>query len=338
MKAVGLYRSLPVENPESLLDLEIARPQPDGRDLLVRVKALSVNPVDVKMRSRAQSETEPHILGWDVAGIVESTGPESTRFQVGDAVYYAGDITRPGGNSEFHLVDERIVGHKPRRMEFAAAAALPLTTLAAWEGLFDRLGVSQQPAENQGKSILIIGATGGVGSIATQLAHWAGLLVVGTASRPATIEWAHAHGADYTINHNEAFVPQLQKLGLHAVDFIFSLNNTDRHLSNMLEAIAPQGKICSIVEARQLPDVGLLSQKSATFAWEEMFTRVRYETPDMIEQARILDKVAELVDSGVLQTTVTERLSPINAGNLRLAHARVEKGDMIGKIVLENWA
>lgn len=338
MKAVGLYRSLPIEDPESLLDLEIARPQPAGRDLLIRVKAISVNPLDVLMRSRLQPATEPHILGWDVAGIVEATGPECTRFQVGDEVYYAGDIRRPGGNSEFHLIDERIVGHKPRSLDFAAAAALSLTTLAAWEGLFDRLGVSQRPAENQGKSILIIGATGGVGSIATQLAHWAGLIVVGTASRPATIEWARSHGADYTINHYEAFVPQLQKLGLEAVDLIFSLNNTDRHLPNILEAIAPQGKICSLVGARQLSDVGLLSQKSATFAWEEMFTRVRYETPDMIEQAHALDKVAELVDSGVLQTTLTERLSPINAANLRLAHARVEKGDMIGKIVLENWA
>lgn len=336
MKAIGLYRYLPIEHPESLLDLEIEKPQPTGRDLLVHVKAISVNPVDVKRRSpKPAVETKPRILGWDVAGVVAEIGPEVTRFQPGDEVYYAGDITRPGGNSEFHLIDERIVGHKPRSLDFAQAAALPLTTITAWEGLFDRLGISLQPIENQGKSILIIGAAGGVGSIATQLAHWAGLTVIGTASRPATIEWALAHGADYTINHHEAFVPQLKKLGLENVDYIFSLNKTNRHFSNIIEAIKPQGKISMITDANQLSEnLEPLFQKSVTLSWEFMFTRPQFQTPDMLKQAELLDKVAQLVDNGAVQTTLAERLSPINAANLRQAHARVEKGDMIGKIVI----
>ncbi|GHO70070.1 NADPH:quinone reductase [Ktedonobacter sp. SOSP1-52] len=340
MKAVGLYRYLPIGDPESLVDLELPRPTPERRDLLVRVKAVSVNPVDTKTRKggpKDKVEEPPRILGWDAAGIVEAVGTESALFKPGDEVYYAGDITRPGCDSEFHLIDERIVGHKPKSLDFAEAAALPLTSLTAWEALFSRLGVTEQPAENQGKSILIINAAGGVGSIATQLARRAGLTVIGTASRPESIQWAKAHGADYTIDHHQPFAPQLKALGNPTIPYIFCLNNLDQHWDNMVEAIVPQGKICSIVGPQNPVNLGALMGKSATFAWELMFTRPRFQTADMIEQHHILDTVAGLVDAGEIKTTLTQRLSPINAANLRKAHATLEQGSMIGKLVLENF-
>ncbi|MBO0797155.1 MAG: zinc-binding alcohol dehydrogenase family protein, partial [Ktedonobacteraceae bacterium] len=256
----------------------------------------------------------------------------------GDEVYYAGSITRPGGNSEFHLVDERIVGHKPRSLDFAQAAALPLTAITAWEGLYDRLGIPQNAAENVGKSILIVSAAGGVGSIATQLASLSGITVIGTASRPDTVQWAKEHGAIYTINHHESFAPQLKRLGLAMVNYIFCLSSTEQHWDEMVEVIAPQGKIGLIVEARVPLDITALQSKSATIAWEFMFTRSMYQTSDMVEQHKLLDQLARLVDAGKVYTTLTELLSPINATNLRQAHARVESGKMIGKIVLENFA
>jgi NADPH:quinone reductase len=338
MKAIGLYRYLPIDNPESLLDIDIKKPVPSGRDLLVHIQAISVNPVDTKIRSpKDQIEKEPHVLGWDASGIVEQVGPASTLFKPGDEVYYAGDVTRPGTDSEFHLVDERIVGRKPATLDFAQAAALPLTTITAWEGLFDRLGIVPQPERNRGKSILIIGAAGGVGSIATQLAHWAGLTVIGTASRPETIQWAKEHGTDMLINHHKPFESQLKQLGHPIVDYIFCLNNTLGNWDNMVEAIAPEGKICSIVEMAKPVNLTALQHKSATFVWEFMFTRSMYQTADMIEQHNLLNRVAELIDAGTIHTTLTERLSPITAENLRRAHALVEKGSMIGKVVLEQF-
>lgn len=338
MKAIGLYRYLPIENEESLLDVELPRPVASGRNLLVRVKAISVNPVDTKVRSpKVECEETPRVLGWDVAGIVEEVGSECTLFRVGDEVYYAGSINRPGGNSELHLVDERIVGRKPRNLSFAEAASLPLTTLTAWEGIFDRLGVASEPAQNVGKSILIIGAAGGVGSIATQIAQLAGLTVSGTASRAESIAWAKEHGVTYTIDYHQSFVPQLQQCGFSSVDYIFCLNATDRHWNNMVEAIAPQGKICSIVGTDKLLNLTALMAKSATFVWEYMYTRPVFQTPDMLEQHNILNRVAELVEAGKLRSTMTERLEPINAANLRLAHAKIESGSTIGKIVLENF-
>lgn len=338
MKAIGLYRYLPIEDEQSLLDIEVDQSAPEGHDLLVRVKAISVNPVDVKVRSpKKQEEKTPRILGWDAAGIVEQVGADCTLFKPGDKVYYAGSIARPGSNSEFQLVDERIVGHKPHSLDFGEAAALPLTTITAWEALFDRLEIAQTASKNRGKSILIIGAAGGVGSIATQLAKLAGLTVIGTASRPESTQWTREHGAEHTINHHQPFAPQLKELGFAAVDYIFCLNSTDRHWQNMVETIVPQGKICSIVETHGPIDLTALQSKSATFVWEFMFTRPVYQTPDMIEQHNLLDRVAKLVDEGVLKTTLTKRLSPINAANLRQAHAIVEKGSTIGKIVLENF-
>jgi NADPH:quinone reductase len=338
MKAIGLYRYLPIEDTESLVDIEIAKPTPTERDLLVKVEAISVNPVDVKVRApKEQVETAPRILGWDVAGVVEQVGPDCTLFKPGDEVYYAGSITRPGGNSQFHLVDERFVGNKPKSLDFAQAAALPLTAITAWEALFDRLGLERNPQKHVQKRILIIGAAGGVGSIATQLAHLAGLTVIATASRPETIKWVKEHGATYSITHHEAFAPQLKNLGIDTVDYIFCLNSTDKHWNDMVEVIAPQGKICSIVETEQPIHLTVLQRKSATFVWEFMFTRPLYQTRDMVEQHRLLNELATLLDAGQIQTTLTERLRPINAANLRIAHAKIETGSTIGKIVLEHF-
>ncbi|AFH63074.2 zinc-binding alcohol dehydrogenase family protein [Paenibacillus caseinilyticus] len=338
MKAVGLYSYLPIENPESLIDVEVEKPSAAGRDLLVKVKAISVNPVDYKVRSpKSRVESAPRILGWDVAGVVEQAGPDCTLFRPGDEVFYAGSITRPGGNSEYHLVDERIVGTKPSTLDFAQAAALPLTAITAWESLYDRLSISRDKAANTGKTILILGAAGGVGSIATQLAKYSGLTVIGTASRPESTEWVKGLGADHVINHFEAFLPQLQPLGFDQVDYVLCLNSTEKHWTNMAEAIAPQGKICSIVETDELLNLTLLKNKSVTFVWELMFTRSMYQTPDMIEQHKLLNDIARLVDGGVIRTTTSETLSPIHAANLRLAHAKLESGRTIGKVVLEGF-
>ncbi|HTI14426.1 MAG TPA: zinc-binding alcohol dehydrogenase family protein [Dictyobacter sp.] len=338
MKAVGLYRYLPINDPQSLVDVEIPKPEAKGRDLLVRVHAISVNPVDTKVRSpKDQVEESPRILGWDVAGVVEQAGEECSLFKVGDEVYYAGTIVRPGCNSEFHLIDERIVGRKPKNLDFAQAAALPLTAVTAAEAIFDRLEITLDTAKNAGKTILIIGAAGGVGSLATQYAKLAGLTVIGTASRPETVQWAKEHGAEYVINHHEAFAPQLKKFGFATVDYIFCLNDTARHWDNLVETIVPQGRICSIVETPGPLPLSDLQGKSATFVWELMFTRSIYQTPDMIEQHNILNQLADLIESGTFTTTLTERISPINAENLRKAHAKLESGSTIGKVVLENW-
>lgn len=338
MKAVGLFKYLPIENPESLLDVEVEKPVPTGKDILVRVKAISVNPVDYKVRSpKDRVETVARILGWDVAGVVEQVGPDCTLFRPGDEVFYAGSITRPGGNSEFHLVDERIVGTKPSSLDFAQAAALPLTSITAWESLYDRLGVSYSQADNKGKTILIIGAAGGVGSIATQLAKYAGLTVIGTASRPESTAWVKGLGADHVIHHFEAFVPQLKAVGIDQVDYILCLNSTEKHWTNMAEAIAPQGKICSIVETDELLNLTLLKDKSVTFVWELMFTRSMFQTPDMIEQHKLLNEVSRLVDEGKIRTTTNVVLSPINAGNVRKAHALLETGRTVGKVVVEGF-
>lgn len=343
MKAVGAYRYLPLADPECLVDLYIEKPIPTGRDLLVKVKAISVNPADLGVREKNNYEEEsPKILGWDVSGIVEEVGPECQLFKPGDEIFYAGSVTRPGGNSEFHLVDERIAGNKPKSLDFAQAAALPLTSITAWEGLFDRLGISHSIEENNNKSLLIIGAAGGVGSIATQLAKLAGLTVIGTASRPESIQWAKDQGADFTINHNSHFSSQLKNIGFETVDYIFCLNDTVQHFANMAEAITPQGKICSIVPADKASwtgslDMDMLFSKSITFVWELMFTRSMYQTGDMIKQHDLLNKLADLIDNGKLKTTLTERIEPINAKNLRLVHEKMETGRTIGKIVLESF-
>lgn len=340
MKAVALTRYLPISDPESLFDTELPTPLPTNHDLLVRVEAISVNPVDTKVRApkpdKIEAEKIPHILGWDAAGIVEAVGPDVKRFQPGDEVYYAGDITRPGSNAEFQLVDEHIVGHKPRTLTFAEAAAMPLTTITAWEALFDRLHIDRHGAHH-GQSLFIIGGAGGVGSIAIQLGRMAGLVVIATASRPETQEWVTSMGAHHVVNHRDHLPTQLSSLNFAAVHYIANFNNTDTYWSIMAELIRPQGKIVCIVENTASIDLNLLKSKSAMFSWEFMFTRAMYRTPDMAAQGDLLDEVAVLLDAKKLRTTLTETLSPINAANLRQAHARLESGHTIGKLALSRW-
>ncbi len=338
MKAVGAFQSLPVTHERALVDVEVEVPEPVGRELLVEVKAISVNPIDTKMRMRIQGEQkEPVILGWDVAGVVHSVEPDCRWFQPGDEVYYAGTNQKPGANSEWHVVDERLVGHKPTGLTFAEAAAMPLTGVTAWEALFDRMRIPFDPSRNQGKTILVIGAAGGVGTIALQLAKRAGLTVIGTASRPETTAAAKKFDADYVISHYDSIREQLEKLTFATVDYILCLNNTDEHWAAMADVIAPQGTICSIVDNRDPLNLALLKPKSVTFVWEFMFTRSAYQTADMLRQREILEAMRGMFESGQLQSTLAEVITPIHAENLRQAHAALESGRTIGKIVLEGW-
>lgn len=339
MKAVALTHYLPIEDSASLIDIEVDALEPEGRDILVRVHAIAVNPVDAKVRApKPGVEDPPKILGWDASGIVEAVGPEATLFAPGDEVFYAGSITRPGTNSELHLVDERIVGHKPSSRTFAEAAALPLTSITAWEALFHRMGISTSKAD-AGKKLLVLGGAGGVGSIAIQLAKQvAGLEVIATASREESKAWCLDLGADHVVNHREDIPAQVRALGIEGVDFVLCLNSTDQHWKAMTEVVAPQGRICSIVETTAPVDLGLLMGKSASFSWELMFTRPMFETDDMQEQHALLDEVSRLVDDGVLRTTLGDVITPISAATLREAHTRIESGRTVGKIVLEGWA
>jgi zinc-binding alcohol dehydrogenase family protein len=282
-------------------------------------------------------ETSPRILGWDVAGVVKAIGPGVTLFKPGDAVYYAGARMRQGGNSELHLVDERIVGRKPATLSFAEAAALPLTTLTAWEGLFERMAISSDGA-HAGRTVLIIGGAGGVGSIAIQLAkRLARLTVIATASRPESEKWARELGADHVVDHSRPLAPQLAALGTPEVDFVFCLSGIEPYVAAFPAIVAPQGKICAIVGTQAPLALGPLMAKSVTFAWELMFTRPAYETPDMIVQHDILEQAAVLVEKGVLRSTLTSNLGPINAATLKRAHTLLEGGRVIGKLVLEGF-
>lgn len=337
MKAIGVYQYQPTHANDCFVEVELEKPQLGTRDLLIQVKAISVNPVDYKVRSSVkEKQATPKILGWDVAGIVEQVGESVTLFKPGDEVYYAGSLIRPGANSAYHVVDERIVGRKPTHLTFEAAAALPLTTLTAWEALFERLGIEPEPtAKNRAHTILIIGGAGGVGSIAIQLAKQvAGLQVIATASRSESIDWCKKMGADYTINHHEPFSAQLKPLNITAIDYVLCLNNTDMHWNNMVDIIKPQGKICSIVENKNPLNLNLLKNKSATFVWEFMFTKSMYETEDMQSQHDLLNRVADLIDQGILHSTLTEILGPLSPENLAKAHAKLEAGQTIGKLVL----
>jgi zinc-binding alcohol dehydrogenase family protein len=311
-------------------DIELPKPSPTGRDLLVKVEAVSVNPVDYKQRA-ATPGTQPRVLGWDAAGTVEAAGSEASLFKPGDAVYYAGDVTRPGCNSEFHLVDERIAGRKPKSLDFAQAAAMPLTSITAWEAFFDRLKV------RPGRSMLIIGGAGGVGSIGIQLAKNAQLQVIATASRPESVDWVRSLGADHVVDHSKPLKQQLETLGRREVDYIACFNDLDQHWAAIGELIAPQGGIVAIVGNRNPLPQDAVRAKSASLCWELMFTRPRFQTPDMIEQHRLLGEVAAWLDAGRLRCTLRETLSPINGANLREAHAKLESGTMIGKLVLKGW-
>lgn len=338
MKAIGLTHYLPIQNPLSLQDLDLPAPVATGRDLLVQVQAISVNPIDTKIRAPKDGvEEQAKVLGWDAAGTVVAVGPDVTLFKVGDPVYYAGSLIRAGANSELHLVDERIVGHKPQSLDFTQAAALPLTTITAWEALFERLKVDQAGAD-AGKSILIIGGAGGVGSIAIQLAKKLGQLkVIATASREDSRQWCQNLGADHVISHYGSMAEQLAAINIKEVDYIFCAADTDPHFDAMAELIAPQGAICSIVNSIAPLDMSKLMLKSASFTWEMMFTRSMYHTADMQKQHDLLNAAAKLIDSGVLKTTLGEVYGKINAANLRRAHEAIESHRTIGKIVLAGF-
>ncbi|WP_300244371.1 zinc-binding alcohol dehydrogenase family protein [Pseudomonas sp.] len=337
MKAIAYYTSLPIDDPKSLQDIELPEPVAGPRDLLVEVKAISVNPVDTKVRQNVQPEVgAAKVLGWDVAGVVTAVGSEVSLFKVGDRVFYAGSIARAGGNSELHTVDERIVGHMPKSLGFAEAAALPLTAITAWELLFERLQISQDRSD-QGQSLLIVGAAGGVGSILTQLARQlTGLKVIGSASREQTQAWVRELGAHGVVDHRQPLSAELKRIGINQVTHVASLTQTDTHLDELVEALAPQGKLALIDDPKSL-DVTKLKRKSLSLHWEFMYTRSLFETADMQEQHVLLNKVAELIDAGTLKTTVGEHFGQINAANLRRAHALLESGTAKGKIVLEGF-
>ena len=339
MKAVALTRYLPIDDPQSLLDVELPQPSPPtGHDLLVRIEAVSVNPVDTKVRSpKPQVEAQPKVLGYDAAGVIEAVGDDVTLFKPGDGVYYAGDVTRSGSNAQYQLVDERLVGSKPHSLDFAQAAALPLTAITAWELLFQRMPFD---ADNggKGKSLLVIAGAGGVGSIAIQLARRAGFTVIATASRAETVDWCKAMGAHHVIDHRQPLAPQLAALGFEQVDAAINLADTARYWETIGELLVPQGHLGLIVEPNGALNLGdPYKSKCIGIHWEMMFARSRFRTPDQDEQGRILDRVAALIDAGELRGTHGETLGPINAVNLREAHRRLESGSTIGKLVLAGW-
>jgi zinc-binding alcohol dehydrogenase family protein len=337
MKAIAVYQNLPTDDPNCFSEVEIDKPQATGKDLLVRIKAVAVNPVDTKVRASVKEKLDtPKVLGWDAAGVVEAVGEDTSLFRVGDEVFYAGSIIRPGCNSEYQLVDERIVGRKPSNLSFAEAAALPLTTIAAWEALFERLEIEpDKTAKNRASTLSIVNGAGGVGSIAIQLAKQvAGLQVIATASRGDTERWCRQLGADYCINHYDEFLPALNKIGFDSVDYILCLNNTDYHWQNMADTIKPQGKICSIVGNKSPLDLNLLKSKSVTFAWEFMFTKSQYQTSNMASQGKLLNRVSQLIERGVIKTTLKENLGVLSSRNMAIAHRKLESGKTIGKLVL----
>ncbi|WP_282263862.1 zinc-binding alcohol dehydrogenase family protein [Stenotrophomonas sp. PS02301] len=340
MKAVGLTRYLPIDDPAALQDLSIAPPgAPQGRDLLVRIQAVSINPVDTKQRApRPQQENPARILGYDAAGVVEAVGPEVTAFAPGDEVYYAGDVTRSGCNAQYQWVDERLVGRKPTTLDFAEAAALPLTTLTAWELLFQRMPLHLEDRRHRGQHLLIIGGAGGVGSMATQLARHAGFSVIATASREETRAWCMQMGADHVIDHRQPLAAQLQALGIAQVQVALNLADTDQYWEALGELLAPQGHVGLIVEPRGPLRIGdPYKAKCIGIHWEFMFARSRFQTEDMIEQHRILSRAASLIDAGELRTTAHTHLGSITAANLREAYRQLEGGGVIGKLVLSGW-
>ncbi|TEU28282.1 zinc-binding alcohol dehydrogenase family protein [Acinetobacter seifertii] len=335
MKAVAYQKAGPITSPEALVDIELDTPVAEGHDLLVRVQAISVNPVDTKIRKNVSAESGWKVLGWDAVGVVEATGDKVNQFKVGDVVWYAGALNRQGSNSELQLVDERIVGHKPKTLEATEAAALPLTAITAWEMLFDRLQVPKTAPENT--TILVIGGAGGVGSITIQLLkQLTNLTIIATASRPETKEWEKQLGADYVLDHRESLAPQIKQLGLNAPSYVFSTTQTDQHLSDIVELIAPQGHFGLIDDPEQL-DIKPFKSKSVSVHWEFMFTRSMFQTEDMQKQSELLNEVSKLVEEGKIKTTVTEVLSPINAENLKQIHQQIESGKTKGKIVLHGF-
>ncbi|WP_207431318.1 zinc-binding alcohol dehydrogenase family protein [Sabulibacter ruber] len=336
MKAVGFKTSLPVSEPESFIDFETEKPTPTGHELLVKVSAISVNPVDYKIRQNSAKDTvleQPKIIGWDAVGVVEAVGDAVSLFKEGDEVYYAGDLTKQGCNAEYQVIDERIVGKKPKTLSDEAAAAIPLTALTAWETFFDRMRLS--PERDQNKTLLIIGGAGGVGSIAIQMAKkLLGLTVIATASRPESIEWCQNLGADFVVNHRN-LVEEVRNTGFQYVDYIVDFVDTNQYWDAMADLIKPQGHIASITGSATPIPLNKIKGKSVTFSWELMYTRSTFQTEDMVEQHHILNRVADLLDQGVLQGTLTQTLHGLSAENLKKAHAQLESGTTIGKLVIK---
>ena len=336
MKAVAYKEQGPIE---ALQDVTLDKPTAEGSDLLVKIHANSVNPVDTKVRVRAgPAEGEQwKVLGFDASGVVEAVGADVQGFKPGDEVYYSGSLLRPGTNSEYHLVDARIVGHKPKSLSHAEAAALPLTSITAWEMLFDRLNV-KRPTAQGGDLILIVGGAGGVGSITIQLLRQlTDLTVIATASRPETQDWVRECGAHHVIDHSKPIAPQVEALGLGAPGFVFSITQTGKHVADINELIAPQGRFGLIDDPEGGFDIMPLKFKSISTHWELMFTRSIFNTPDIAEQGKLLNEVAALVDAGKIKTTMTEVAGRIDAATLRAAHAQIESGSTRGKIVLEGF-
>jgi len=342
MKAVGYYKSLPISDPDSLIDMELSQPIATGHDLLVKVKAIAVNPVDYKVRQLFPvEEGEYRVLGWDAVGEVVATGEAVTQFKPGDQVYYAGDLNRQGSNAEYQLVDERIVGFKPKSLTDAEAGALPLTTITAWEMLFEHLEIKQQApgsTERSGEVILVVGAAGGVGSILVQIAKAiTGATIIATASRESSVAWVKKLGADYVVDHSQPLGPQIEALGIGPVTHVASLTNTDSYFDTYTEILAPFGRIAMIDDPVKPLDYMKMKLKSLSLHIEFMFARSMFKAVDIEEQSKLLNRVADLIDQGYIRTTVGKNLGTINAANLKLAHAELESGQSIGKIVLEGF-
>lgn len=337
MKAVAYQTAGSLDRTDALVDVDLDKPVAAGRDLLVKVEAISVNPVDTKVRANASAEPgDWKVLGWDVSGEVVAAGADVRNFSVGDTVFYAGALNRPGANSEYHLVDERIVGRKPAALTHPEAAALPLTAITAWEMLFDRLQVSK-PVAGAAPAVLIIGGAGGVGSIAIQLLRaLTDLTVIATASRPQTQDWVRALGAHHVVDHSKPLAPQVAELGIGQPAFVFSTTETGLHLADIADLIAPQGRF-GLIDDPAVLDINPFKRKSVSVHWEFMFTRSMFQTADIDEQGKLLNEIAALVEAGKIRTTLTEVMRPINAQNLKAAHAVLESGKARGKLVLEGF-
>lgn len=336
MKAVGLYKYLPISDPNSLQDLEVEVPALQKNDLLVEVKATAVNPIDAKQRApKPNVETKPRILGWDGSGVVVAAGENVNLFTVGDEVFFTGDIRRNGSNAQYVALDQILAGSKPKTLTFEQAAALPLTGVTAYEALFDRLALTEK---DKGKTLLIINSAGGVGTIASQLAKNFGLKVIGTASRPETVAFTKQFGADLVLNHTQNLLPQLEANGYaQGVDLILVNYDPAPYWETLTKAIRPQGRIGLLVDSSSLVDITPLKDKSVTLSYEMMLTRIKYDTEDKIRHHEILEDLSKLVDEGKIKHTLTKTLSPINAANLKEAHRLMEEKHMIGKLVLNGF-
>jgi NADPH2:quinone reductase len=336
MKAIAYEHSHPIDHAQALLDVELNKPQATGTDMLVKVKAVSVNPVDYKIRLNVDPQGQKKVLGWDAAGIVEQVGKDCSLFKVGDHVYYAGDLTRSGSNAQYQLVDERIVGRKPSSISHAQAAALPLTAITAWELLFDRLGI--QAVNPRPVVLLIVGASGGVGSILTQLAAvLTDVTIIGTASRADSQKWARSLGAHHVIDHHQPLQAQVKALNIGEVSHVACLTHSEQHFGALVEILKPQGKLAIIEYTGQSMDISQLKNKSLSLHWEFMFTRAMFQTEDMLEQHNVLNQVADLVDKGAIKSTLGKHMGTINAQNLRAAHKVIQSNQTMGKMVLEGF-